>query len=383
MKHSTFIDPFKNIRKDNSLVYIESNNERIPLILRYKDVRKAAFDWKTFSSDAPFRVPIPSEETMRSVRQLPIETNPPQHKEYRAIVEPFFKRPIELEYIQCIEDLIEQMLNEASSKGIVEIVRDFSVVLQSKALTYLLNVPEEEADIWIKWGIHVFHGGGNGAKKGAALESYINQKFDYVESHPGEDFFSALSKAIFQGRALSRDEQVGFANLAFAGGRDTIINIISCIMAYVADHPEVLEALRQSPRLITSATEEFFRIVSPLTFIGRVCPTDTELHGETIKAGERVGLCWASANFDETIFKDPETFKLDRKPNPHIGFGFGPHNCLGAPQARLIVKTLLKKLCEMDSSMIITNATPNIEREISYERKLGFQDLRIEFTVIP
>ena len=87
-------DPFETNRTENGILPCDFQGETIPMILRHADVRKAAKDWKTYSSDAPFRVPIPSEEEFRRVRQLPIETDPPEHTEYRKIVEPFFKREV-------------------------------------------------------------------------------------------------------------------------------------------------------------------------------------------------------------------------------------------------------------------------------------------------
>ncbi len=85
-------DPFKEKREAAPVARFDFQGEAIPMILRHADVRQAAKDWQTYSSDAPFRVPIPSEEEARSMRQLPIETNPPEHTEYRAIIEPFFNR---------------------------------------------------------------------------------------------------------------------------------------------------------------------------------------------------------------------------------------------------------------------------------------------------
>ncbi len=90
----------------NAVLPCPFQGETIPMMLRHADVREAARDWKTFSSDAPFRVPIPSEEEVRSMRQLPIETNPPEHTEYRAIVEPFFQRAKQPEVIAKVEALI-------------------------------------------------------------------------------------------------------------------------------------------------------------------------------------------------------------------------------------------------------------------------------------
>ena len=373
------IDPFREPRNESVMLQCVFNGEKIPMILRHGDVRQAAKDWQTYSSYAPFRVPIPSEEDVRTMRQLPIETNPPEHAEYRALVEPFFRRAKDPDMIARVEALISGLLNEAISRDSLEIVNDFALPLQSRALTYLLNVPETEADIWIGWGIHVFRVSG-GVKKGIALEEYLHAQFDRAEADPGEDFFSALTQAIYQGRRLTREEMMGFANLAFAGGRDTIIHTVSSVFAYLARNPAALEFLREDPGRITHASEEFFRVFMPLTHLGRVCPVETDVHGVTVAAGERISLCWASANRDETVFKAPEEIRLDRKPNPHLSFGFGTHLCLGASHARLLVRTLLHRCVEMIGSITELASEDRVEKEEGYQRILGFESLEVKVT---
>ena len=140
-------DPFREARRKDGVLSCPFAGETIPMILRHADVREAAKDWRKFSSDAPFRVPIPSEEAVRTMRQLPIETNPPEHTDYRAIVEPFFQRAKLPEVIAKVEGLIAGKLSEALGRNSLEVVNEFALPIQSRALTYLLNVPESEADI--------------------------------------------------------------------------------------------------------------------------------------------------------------------------------------------------------------------------------------------
>jgi len=142
-------DPFREARINDGVMVCPFQGELIPMILSHADVRESSKDWKTYSSDAPFRVPIPSEEDFREVRQLPIETDPPEHMYYRKIVEPFFKRPRDQEFIAAVDELIGGMVAETLVHSETEIVGDFAVPLQSRALAHLLNVRQEEADIWI------------------------------------------------------------------------------------------------------------------------------------------------------------------------------------------------------------------------------------------
>lgn len=367
-------DPFREKRNSEGVLACEFQGENVPMILRHEEVRKAAKDWKTFSSDAPFRVPIPSEEDVRTMRQLPVETDPPDHTDYRKIVEPFFLRAKDPAVIAHVEALIEGMLSEAMRRDSTEIVREFALPIQSRALAYLLNVPESEATTWIGWGVHVFRDGGS---KGSALETYLHGQFDRGQAESSEDFFSVLTRATFRGRPLTREEMMGFGNLTFAGGRDTVIHTISSVLAHLGTHPESLEFLRQDPSRIVHAGEEFFRVITPLTHIGRVCPVDTEVHGFPVKAKGRVSLCWAAANQDESVFDSPGEVRLDRKPNPHLAFGFGAHLCLGAAHARLILRTLLQKCVQHIGSIELLEARERVENESSFQRVMGYESLTL------
>jgi cytochrome P450 len=377
--HSNLRDPFREARQKDGVLRCPFQGETLPMILRHADVREAAKDWQTYSSDAPFRVPIPSEEDVRTMRQLPIETNPPEHTEYRAIVEPFFQRAKQPEVIGKVEALIGDMISQALGRESIEIVNDFALPVQSRALTYLLNVPESEADTWIAWGIHVFKATGGGFKKGIVLEDYLRAQFVRAVANPGVDLFSALVTATYRGRRLTLEEMMGFGNLVFAGGRDTIIHSISSIIAYLGQNPAALDFLRQDPRRIVHAGEEFFRVFMPLTHIGRVCPVDTSVQDVTVKGGGRVSLAWSSANFDETVFDEPEDIRLHRKPNPHLSFGFGPHLCLGAPHARLIVRSLLEALSGRVEHITVLETKQHIEHEVLYERANGYDSLTVRF----
>ncbi|MEM7143879.1 MAG: cytochrome P450 [Verrucomicrobiota bacterium] len=373
-------DPFEKARKEGPVLKCPFQGEDIPMILRSKDVRAAAKDWHTYSSDAPFRVPIPSEEEFRRMRQLPIEVNPPEHTAYRKIVEPFFKRAKDPEMIAKVETLFDDLISKALSQDSIEAVYDFSLPAQSRALTYLLDVPESEADTYIGWGMHVFGDKNPEHRAGDALENYLSEQFDRANANPGDDFFSALTKATYDDRPLTREEMMGFANLTFAGGRDTVIHSISGVLHHFATTPGALAFVREDPKRIDLASEEYFRYLSPITHLGRVVPTETDVHGHTVPADGRVSLCWASANHDEEIFDDPHEIKLDRKPNPHIAFGAGTHICLGAPHARLILRTLIRKLVDQIDQITFIDAEPLIEDEATFSRSNGFVSLNLRFT---
>lgn len=372
-------DPFRDAREKDGVMRCPFQGEMITMMLRHDDVRRAAADWKQFSSDAPFRVPIPSEETLRSVRQLPIELDPPDHKEFRKLTEPFFLRAKKPEVIAAVKSMIESVVESLAARDSFDAVSELALPIQSRAFTWLLNMPQAEAEVWIQWGIHVFQPQEGEEKPGGSLELYLNEQFDRAAANPGEDFFSTLTQIEFRGRKLTRDECLGFANLAFAGGRDTIIHTVTSIIAWLAQNPAGLEYLREDTKRIVLASEEFFRVFMPLTQIGRVCPEGADVHGVKVSPGERVGLCWVSANHDEAVFENAQDVVLDRRPNPHVAFGYRDHLCQGAAHARLVVRSLLEVLCNKNIAIEVIDSVRHVEEAEKFTRAVGYETLKVSF----
>ncbi|MDB4398939.1 cytochrome P450, partial [Akkermansiaceae bacterium] len=176
------------------------------------------------------------------------------------------------------------------------------------------------------------------------------------------------------------EEKLGFANIAFAGGRDTIIHTVTRIISHFAQSPLDLDWILENPKRTNHASEEFFRLFIPLTHIGRVCPVSTNVHGFEVEPEGRVSLCWSSANRDPEVFDEPNVTKLDRRPNPHVAFGFGAHLCLGAHHARAIIRALIKALANHVSQIEILKAEELIEREPDYARMIGYELLQVKLT---
>ena len=158
MRVSDFNDTFKDKRENIGTENFNDQNDSVTMVLRHKDVRKCAHNWKTYQSGGKEigRIVIPSEENIRDIRQIPFEVDPPEHKGYRDLLETWFKRPIQNEYRAELTKIIENILDENLNKDPCEVVTEFALVLQSRALTLLLNVPLEESKRWISWGTHVF-----------------------------------------------------------------------------------------------------------------------------------------------------------------------------------------------------------------------------------
>lgn len=382
MKKSEISDPFEKARLEKGFGEMDDQNDPVTMALRHKDVRRCAHNWKTFQSGAePGRIVIPSEVNIRDIRQIPFELDPPMHGDYRAVVEQWFKRPLEANYEAGLKCIIGGVVDEALAKDSVETITEFSLVLQSRALTLLFNVPFSESETWISWGTHVFRSEDSAldADKANILYDYIDEKIAESEKNPGEDLYSVLLASEVNGKKLSKEEIKGVLMLTFAGGRDTIINAVTNSIAYFAEHPKSLERLKKEPELINFAIEELIRYFSPLTQMGRVATEDTHVCEHAVKADTRIGLNWASANRDESVFENPNEVVLDRKMNPHVAFGFGTHNCLGATHARQILKVLINTLIEKVNSIEIIDAKENIETLGEFKRKVGFDSINVKF----
>jgi len=114
----------------------------------------------------------------------------------------------------------------------------------------------------------------------------------------------------------------------------------------------------------------------PLTQIGRVCPEGAEVLGQSVAPGERIGLCWASANRDESVFESAHEVILDRRPNPHVSFGFRDHLCQGAAHARLVIRSMLEAFCNREIAIEMIEGVPHVEQAKEFTRAVGYDQLK-------
>ncbi|MEO9659887.1 MAG: cytochrome P450 [Maribacter dokdonensis] len=380
MSASIFSDAFKDTRASKGTCPFNDQDDPVTMLLRFKDVRKTAHNAKDFSSAAkPGRIVVPSEVNIRDTRQIPFEVDPPEHTEYRALVEDWFKRPLDTDYEFKLTRIVEAEIDRVLQKGAIEAISELSLPIQSKALTLLLNISLSEAETWISWGTHVFRSEDSDldADKASILYDYIDAEIDKAIAAPDDSLYSVLLNSEYQGRKMTKEEVKGVLILTFAGGRDTVINYLTNTICYLAEHPEAIEKLNDNPALVNTAIEEFVRYFSPLTHMGRVVKEENEISGHIAKEDTRVSLCWASANRDEAVFEKANEIVLDRKMNPHVAFGFGAHKCLGATHARQLMKVFLRVFTEKVSTIEIIDAVENIEDWGDHKRKVGFDKLTI------
>jgi cytochrome P450 len=128
------------------------------------------------------------------------------------------------------------------------------------------------------------------------------------------------------------------------GGVDTTTALTSNTLVYLSNHPEMKERILASPQALSVAREEFVRYFSPVHGFARNATETVDFRGQSLAEGDRVYIAYSAANRDPEIFDDPDTLKLDRFPNRHIGFGAGKHRCVGSFQARMMFEAMIREV---------------------------------------
>jgi cytochrome P450 len=161
---------------------------------------------------------------------------------------------------------------------------------------------------------------------------------------PREDLTTLILESEFGGKMMSDAEFGLFFVQLVTAGNDTTKTMLAAGLHALLTHPEQLAALRADPSLVPGAVEEILRWANPVHYFRRTATRDVELRGVTIKAGDKVAMYYTSANRDEDVFEDPQSFDIFRRPNPHLAFGFAEHFCLGVHIARLEGRVFFEEL---------------------------------------
>lgn len=358
-------DPYAAFRADGHVV-ASAGGQRFVLAVNYDEVRRIARDWERFTSDTPFEVPIPHERDARTVRQLPIECDPPTHSTLRAIVDPLFSRRAVEQHAERVGDVVQTAVQRGIDNGRLDVIEDLAMPTVNVALGAVLGRPPEDVELWKRWGSHVFRGAPDGAKAANdELDSYLERVVDEARRDGDDGFFGRLATSHVDGRPLTRDEMIGFGNLIFAGGRDTVIAAIATSFVVLASAPGTLSWIRTDVGAARSAVEEILRILSPLPYIGRHTTQPSAVGDAHVGVGELVGLGFAAANRDPLVFEHPDDCVLGRRPNRHITFGHGPHTYLGANLARMELRVTLERTADLVDVVELVEAPTTRSLEIA------------------
>jgi cytochrome P450 len=294
--------------------------------------------------------------------QTIITMDGPKHRVYRKVASPWFTP----QAVRRLDDVVEasarrlvDRLYEAQTggEGRCDFVTEIAVKHPLRILCSILGVPVADEEQILRLTQQLFAGEDPEFKRSEEdrQEAFKNLGLEFVQyfgkiiadrrAKPSDDLASLLANAQVNGAPMGPIETLGYYLIVFTAGHDTTRNAIAGGMEALVANPDQLALLRSDPAgRVNDAVEEIVRWTTPVNFMMRTAACDYELGATKIAKGERVVLYYASANRDEDVFEEPNRFKIDRHPNPHLGFGIGEHFCLGANLARKSQRALFREL---------------------------------------
>jgi cytochrome P450 len=276
-----------------------------------------------------------------------LSVEPPQHTRYRKTVSSVFTTRA----VAALRERVEQAaaaliggLGDDPGGGPVDVVEQYCSQLPVTVIGDVIGVPDTDRprilefgelaapslDIGLSWPqyLRVEHG----------LEGFNTWLADHIQRlrrNPGDDLMSQLIASSEGGARLDDEELRATAGLVLAAGFETTVNLLGSGIRILLEHPDQLAMLLEQPELWPGAVEEILRLESPVQLSARLAAVDTEVAGQTVKAGELVILYLAGANRDPEVFADPHRFDITRdNAGKHLSFSGGRHFCLGAALAR-------------------------------------------------
>jgi len=328
-------------------------------ITKYDDVRAIFSDPEAFCSRLGTFVPSPEVDTIplaqRGRDAMIVMTDPPRHQPLRrAMNGGFFPRAV-LQLEAQARQVTSEIIDEIAKRGECDFVLDVAAKMPLAIICQMMDLPREEWDPVFRWANEIICGEDEEFQAGrSADETFLHgaqSLYDYSVklSHerrrtPADDIVSDLANAKIFGD-YATDPELGFNGIVFVtGGFETTRNALSAGMLEFIQNSAQRRRLVEDPTLMPRAIEEVLRWSSPVTHIMRTAARDVEFRGRQMRAGDRVALWIASANYDEDVFADPFTFDIAREPNYHVAFGYGRHFCLGAHLARLEMRLAFEQL---------------------------------------
>jgi len=284
-----------------------------------------------------------------------LNMDPPEHRAYRALLASHFT-PRAIEALRpSIEAVVDDCLARVEDKAELDFVEELSAIFPIVVIADVLGIPPADREPFFHWTNVIIAGADPDFRSGEstteAVERAIRELFAYFREmaeerrrRPTDDMTSVLANAKIDGRYLPDFELMSYLALVVVAGNETTRNAATGGLLALLEHPGEHAKLRANPALLRPAVEEIVRWTSPVNQFCRTPVADVELRGVRIPAGEPTCVFFASANRDEDVFADPFAFRIERQPNPHLGFGVGEHVCMGAHLARLELQCLFSAL---------------------------------------
>lgn len=328
---------------------VHYNPRRATWILhRLDDVRAALRDTdQVTSSHGVTRV--------RMVADLVVVTDGEQHSRLRKQVQPAFTKGALDSWSNIIDKLAAELVDDMIGAGDGDAVQRLTIPMPLRVIAAILGVPEGDITDFRRWSEEATQiinftptvtGVARTARSlraAAALRRYFLKHLADGHLKESDTVLGRLLKHNTDG-ALTDNELFYIATLLLIAGNETTTNLLGGMLHTYAHHPDQYDMIRANPDLIPQAIEEHVRYTSPIQNLYRYTRADYRVGDVTIPSGSRVLMSFGAANRDPLAFDDPNTFRADRNPRSHIGFGYGPHLCLGAPLARMEAQAVLREL---------------------------------------
>mgnify|MGYP001470959145 FL=1 len=343
-------------------------------VARHADVHAILRDHETFSSEVSIR---PPEE--RGAPSM-LFSDPPMHNRLRKLVSVAFKPgQIQLQE-QQIRSRCNALLDAMPTDTELDLVQALAAPLPVMVIAEMLGVEDGDMAAFKAWSDEIFSNIGeilfgtpSAESEYAAQEmnAYFLQRINDIRRHPKEHLLGQLVATKTEDGKLEDEELLSFCRLLLIAGNETTTGLITASARIFHEEPDTLVQLKQNPQLAKNFVEEALRFYSPFSATVRRTTKDVEIAGQAIAAGELVIPLLASANRDERVFEAPDTFRLDRSPNPHLGLGFGIHVCLGAHLARLEGKIVVEQMAQRYRSIELVNAQASTVGELGGPKSLA------------
>jgi cytochrome P450 family 142 subfamily A polypeptide 1 len=381
-----YVDPFDAYRwlRDEAPVYWDPV-QRLWGISRHADILTVENDTTRFSSLDGSRPKTDQRDDTSMINR-----DDPLHQKQRMVVARRFTPRGVRSHEDRVRDLVTIILDEASADGGCEAVAKIASRLPAMVICELLGY---DFELWPKvreWSeVTMYQAGQTNAdgspadQSGASIDAimdFAGETMKVIEarrSDPQDDLISVWAHTEVHGQPWDDGEILAEALLVLDGGAETTRAVIAGNLVELARRPDQRRLLVESPDLLGStAVEEFIRWITPISNMRRTALVDTELHGERITAGDELLLLYGSANRDERVFDDPDTYDVTRPGNHHVSFGFGTHFCLGASLARLELRVLFEELVRRFPDWRLVDPQPEIV-PATFTR--GYGAVHIEF----
>ncbi len=348
-------------------------------ITRYEDVKRISLDDRTFINGGPrLRLADDNFESRRLyARQKRIEErgwdpeepedfvfmDNPVHRDFRLICARRFTsaycRSLAIDLQSLAEDIVSNFESELKQGEDVDLVEALSVKLPLATICRMMGLPEDDWQDIHRWtdallDLDNMRWARPDERRYDMRKRLHVEFYEYLEdiiarkrARPGDDLSSILVNAEIDGRRLTQQQLHGYLRLLIAAGNETTRNAVTRGALLLMDHPGERTYLEEAPaERVAGLVEEVIRYTSPVIQFARTVTRDITLHGQSLRAGDTVGIWYPSANRDPRVFESPDTFNIRRDPNPHLGFGRGVHFCLGANLARFELRALFQSLGE-------------------------------------